>query len=70
MALAANFLYKVFLERMNTPASVNIKENTIPTQPNIPQPAIFPNNNAPVPPTGNIAVYPVTVNQSELNLNK
>lgn len=55
---------------MNTPASVNITENTIPTQPNIPQPAIFPNNNAPVPPTGNIAVYPVTVNQSELNLNK
>ena len=70
MALAANFLYKVFLERINTPTSVKITQNTIPTQPNIPQPGIFPNNNAPVPPTGNNVAYLVTVNQSELDLNK
>lgn len=70
MALAANFLYKVFLERTNTPTSVNITQNTIPTQPNIPQPGIFQNNNAPIPPTGNNVVYQVTINQSELNLNK
>ena len=69
IALAANYLYKVFSNKMNTPPNlpVNITQNTIPTLPNIPQPGMFPNNNGPVPPMGNNVVYPVEV-QSGLNM--
>jgi len=73
MALAANILYKVFLERLmqNTVHSVN--QNSITTIPNnSTQPGIIPNNNAqPVPPmVANNVSYPVTIQQSGTNLNK
>jgi hypothetical protein len=72
MALAANYLYKVFSNKMNTPPNlpVNITQNTIPTLPNIPQPGMFPNNNGPVPPMGNNIAYPVGIQQSGININQ
>jgi len=72
MALAANILYKVFFDEMNStpnPMPVNITQNTISTIPNYPQPGILPNNNGPVPPMVNNVAYPVTI-QSGVNLNK
>ena len=73
MALVANVLYKVFFDEMNStpnPMPVNITQNTMTTIPNYPQPGIFPNNNGPVPPMVNNVAYPVTIQQSGMNLNK
>ena len=73
MALVANILYKVFLDNMNStpnPMPVNITQNTMSTIPNYPQPGILPNNNGPVPPMVNNVAYPVTIQQSGVNLNK
>lgn len=73
MALVANILYKVFFDEMNStpnPMPVNITQNTMTTIPNYPQPGIFPNNNGPVPPMANNVAYPVTIQQSGMNLNK
>ena len=69
MALAANYLYRLFFDRMNKPVNlpVNVTQTTLPTYPNVQQPGIFPNNNGPVPPMGNNVVYPVEV-QSGLNM--
>ena len=69
MALAANYLYRLFFDRMNKPVDlpVNVTQTTLPTYPNVQQPGIFPNNNGPVPPMGNNVVYPVEV-QSGLNM--
>ena len=69
MALAANYLYRLFFDRMNKPVNlpVNVTQTTLPTYPNVQQPGIFPNNNGPVPPMGNNVVYPVEI-QSGLNL--
>ena len=69
MALAANYLYRLFFDRMNTPVNlpVNVTQTTLPTYPNVQQPGIFPNNNGPVPPMGNNVVYPVEI-QSGLNM--
>ena len=69
MALAANYLYRLFFDRMNKPVNlpVNVTQTTRPTYPNVQQPGIFPNNNGPVPPMGNNVVYPVEV-QSGLNM--
>jgi len=71
MALAANVLYKVFLEKLkpNSVYPVQITQNSVTTIPNPPQPVIFPVNNGPVPPVGNNLPYPGVV-QSGLNLNK
>ena len=71
MALAANFLYKIFLNRMNTtPYPVNIPNNSMHTIPNIPPSEIIPNMNGPVPPMGNNVPFPVPVQQSVVNINK
>ena len=73
MAFVANVLYKFFMDQMNpTPnvAPVNTTQNTMTTTPNYPQPGMFPNNNGPVPPMVNNVAYPVTIQQSGLNLNK
>ena len=69
MALAANYLYRLFFDRMNKPVNlpVNVTQTTLPTYPNVQQPGIFPNNNGPVPPMGNNVVYPVEI-QSGLNM--
>ena len=69
MALAANYLYRLFFDRMNKPVNlpVNVTQTTLPTYPNVQQPGIFPNNNGPVPPMGNNAVHPVEI-QSGLNM--
>ena len=71
MGLIANVLYEVFYNLMNgTSTAVNITQNTNPSFPNIHQPEIIPNNNGPVPPMVNYAPYPVTIQQSGVNLNK
>ena len=73
MAFVANVLYKFFTDRMNSTPNVvpvNITQNTMTTIPNYPQPGIFPNNNGPVPPMANNVAYPVTIQQSGVNLNK
>lgn len=73
MALVANILYKVFMDNVNStpnPVPVNITQNTMTTIPNYPQPGMFPNNNGPVPPMVNNVAYPVTIQQSGVNLNK
>ena len=69
IALAANYLYRLFFDRMNKPVNlpVNVTQTTLPTYPNVQQPGIFPNNNGPVPPMGNNVVYPVEI-QSGLNM--
>ena len=69
MALAANFLYKIFLNRKNTtPYPVSIPNNSMPTIPNIPPSEIIPNMNG--PPMGNNVPFPVPVQQSVVNINK
>ena len=73
MAFVANVLYKFFTDQMNSTPNVvpvNITQNTMTTTPNYPQPGMFPNNNGPVPPMVNNVAYPVTIQQSGLNLNK
>ena len=71
MALAANFLYKEFTNRMNlNPTPYPVTQNTIPTIPNISQPEIIPNINGPVPPMGSNVPYPVPIQQSGVNINK
>lgn len=71
MGLIANVLYGEFFNLMNnTSTAVNITQNTNPSFPNIQQPEIIPNNNGPVPPMVNYAPYPVTIQQSGVNLNK
>ena len=71
MALAANFLYKEFTDRMNlNPTPYPVTQNTIPTIPNISQPEIIPNINGPVPPMGSNVPYPVPIQQSGVNINK
>lgn len=71
MSLIANVLYEVFYNLMNnTSTAVNITQNTNPSFPNIQQPEIIPNNNGPVPPMVNYAPYPVTIQQSGVNINK
>ena len=73
MALCANALYKVFMDYINSTPNVvpvNITQNTMTTVPNYPQPGMFPNNNGPVPPMVNNVAYPVTIQQSGINLNK
>ena len=71
MALVANYLYKVFTDKLNTgPYPVNVTSTTVPTIPNLTQPGIFPNNNGPVPPMVNNVPYPVPIQQSTINLNK
>ena len=71
MALAANYLYKEFIDRMNlNPTPYPVNQNTNPTIPNITQPEINLNINGPVPPMGNNVPYPVTIQQSEININK
>ena len=71
MALAANYLYKVFTDKMNTtPYPVNIPNNSMPTIPNIAPPEIIPNINGPVPPMGNNVPFPVPIQQSVVNINQ
>lgn len=71
MALAANYLYKEFTDRMNlNPTPYPVTQNTIPTIPNITQPEINLNVNGPVPPMGNNVPYPVPIQQSGVNINK
>ena len=72
MALAANFLYKEFTNRINlNPTPYPVAQNTIPSIPNITtQPEIIPNINRPVPPVGNYVPYPVPIQQSGININK
>lgn len=73
MAFIANVLYKFFTDRMNSTPNVypvNVTQNTMTTIPNYPQPGVFPNNNGPVPPMVNNVAYPVTIQQSGVNLNK
>ena len=73
MAFVANVLYKFFTDRMNSTPNVypvNVTQNTMTTIPNYPQPGVFPNNNGPVPPMVNNVAYPVTIQQSGVNLNK
>ena len=71
MALAANYLYKEFTDRMNlNPTPYPVTQNTIPTIPNITQPEINLNINGPVPPMGNNVPYPVPIQQSGVNINK
>ena len=72
MALAANYLYRLFFDRMNKPVNlpVNVTQTTLPTYPNVQQPGIFPNNNGPVPPMGNNIAYPVGIQQSGININQ
>ena len=69
MALVANTLYRVFNDRLVSPPIPNISQNTVPTVPNVTQPGLFPNN-GPVPPVTTYAPYPVTIQQSGVNLNK
>ena len=68
MALAANYLYKVFTDNMNT--TQNIPNNSMPTIPNIAPPEIIPNINGPVPPMGNNVPFPVPIQQSVVNINQ
>ena len=71
IALAANYLYKVFTDKMNTtPYPVNIPNNSMPTIPNIAPPEIIPNINGPVPPMGNNVPFPVPIQQSVVNINQ
>ena len=71
MALAANYLYKVFTDKMNTtPYPVNIPNNSMPTIPNVAPPEIIPNINGPVPPMGNNVPFPVPIQQSVVNINQ
>ena len=71
MALAANYLYKEFTDRMIlNPTPYPVTQNTIPTIPNISQPEINLNINGPVPPMGNNVPYPVPIQQSGVNINK
>ena len=63
MALAANFLYNEFKDK--------IKQNPTPIIiPNISQPEINLYLNGPIPPLGNNVTFPVFIQQSELNINK
>jgi len=69
MALAANILYKVFNDNViATPYPVHVTQNSMTTTPNPPQPVIFPVNN--VNPLANNMPYPVTIQQSGVNMNK
>ena len=71
MALVANYLYKVFTDKLNTGVyPINVNSTTVPTIPNLTQPGIFPNNNGPVPPMVNNVASPVPIQQSGMNLNK
>ena len=71
MALAANYLYKVFTDKMNTtPYPANIPNNSMPTIPNVAPPEIIPNINGPVPPMGNNVPFPVPIQQSIVNINQ
>ncbi len=71
MALAANYLYKVFTDKMNTTQyPVNIPNNSMPTIPNTAPPEIIPNINGPVPPMGNNVPFPVPIQQSVVNINQ
>ena len=71
MALVANYLYRVFTDKLNmTPYPINVTSTTVPTISNPTQPGIFPNNNGPVPPMVNNVAYPVAIQQSDMNLNK
>ena len=69
MTLAANILYKVFNDNViATPYPVHVTQNSMTTTPNPPQPVIFPVNN--VNPLANNMPYPVTIQQSGVNMNK
>ena len=72
MALIANRLVKEFSDRMSSaPANPNAVPQTtmttMITNPNIPQPSLFPNNNGPNPPVGNYQSRAVVVQQGGNN---
>ena len=73
MALAANYLYKLFSDKMNTPPpTIPVYANTQNALniPNDQQPGLFPNNTGSVPPMGNNIAYPVPVQQTGPNNNQ
>ena len=73
MALAANYLYKLFSDKMNTPPpTIPVYANTQNALniPNDQQPGLFPNNTGSVPPMGNNVAYPVPVQQTGPNNNQ
>ena len=71
--LAANYLYKLFSDKMNTPPpTIPVYANTQNALniPNDQQPGLFPNNTGSVPPMGNNVAYPVPVQQTGPNNNQ
>ena len=69
MVLIANRLIKEFSDRMNSaPAYPNaVPQTTMTTNPNIPQPSLFPINNGPNIPVGNYQSRAVVVQQGGNN---
>ena len=58
IAKSANYLYRAFTDIIFSPSNIN--QNSMTTQPNIPQPGLFPNNN--------MQTFPVNIQQSQSNL--
>ena len=66
MALVANYLHKVFTDKLNaTTYPTTLPQTTVSTIPNPVQPGMFPNNNGPISPMENNIAYPVAIKQNE-----
>ena len=68
IALVANYLHKVFTDRLNADSyPISVAQTSVGVISNPEQPVIFPNNNVPVSPLENNVAYPVPIQKNEMN---